>query len=109
MAPPKKERTTSEVAEALGVLPRRIKNWKHRGRLPLAPKGGIGFELYWSEEAFQQVLEYAENRRLKKVTLKTHCKRGHEFTPENIYMDRKGARQCRICMKIRKQRERRCR
>jgi len=27
---------------------------------------------------------------------KTHCKRGHEFTPENTYMEKKG-RGCRAC------------
>jgi hypothetical protein len=27
---------------------------------------------------------------------KTHCKRGHEFTPENTYMQSKG-RECRTC------------
>lgn len=28
---------------------------------------------------------------------KTECKRGHEFTPENTYVDRKGYRRCREC------------
>lgn len=31
---------------------------------------------------------------------KTHCKRGHEFTPENTYAYR-GQRHCRACAKIR--------
>jgi hypothetical protein len=30
---------------------------------------------------------------------KTHCIRGHEFTPENTYMSTKG-RNCRACMKL---------
>lgn len=30
---------------------------------------------------------------------KTHCKRGHEFTPENTYTPRSGARICRACRK----------
>jgi hypothetical protein len=31
---------------------------------------------------------------------KTHCKRGHEFTPENTYVTVNGkARACRTCMK----------
>lgn len=29
--------------------------------------------------------------------LKTHCKRGHEFTPENTYYIKSGGRMCRIC------------
>ncbi len=28
---------------------------------------------------------------------KTHCKRGHEFTPENTYMTSAGGRSCRTC------------
>lgn len=27
----------------------------------------------------------------------THCKRGHEFTPENTYITPQGWRQCRAC------------
>lgn len=29
----------------------------------------------------------------------THCKRGHEFIPENTYVKRDGARNCRICLR----------
>jgi hypothetical protein len=32
---------------------------------------------------------------------KTHCKRGHELSAENIYIDRHGYRQCRECNKRR--------
>jgi hypothetical protein len=32
---------------------------------------------------------------------KTHCKRGHEFTPENTYIERGGGRSCRTCKRIR--------
>lgn len=28
---------------------------------------------------------------------KTHCTRGHEFTPENIVARKRGGRECRIC------------
>jgi hypothetical protein len=35
----------------------------------------------------------AENAR------KTHCNRGHEFTPENTYDKREGQRQCKTCMR----------
>ncbi len=31
---------------------------------------------------------------------KTHCKNGHEFTPENIYVSKEGFRYCVICRSI---------
>lgn len=31
---------------------------------------------------------------------KTHCPRGHEYTPENTYVQPKGSRACRACLKI---------
>lgn len=31
---------------------------------------------------------------------KTHCKRGHEFTPENTYRYKDGRRQCIACMAV---------
>ena len=30
---------------------------------------------------------------------KTHCKRGHKFTPENTYINAKGHRRCQPCMR----------
>lgn len=32
---------------------------------------------------------------------KTHCKRGHEFTPENTYRYKDGRRDCKTCMSVR--------
>jgi hypothetical protein len=32
---------------------------------------------------------------------KTHCPQGHEYTPENTYVQPGGGRQCRICIRIR--------
>lgn len=32
---------------------------------------------------------------------KTHCKRGHEFTPENTSVDKRGGRRCRRCKRLR--------
>jgi hypothetical protein len=29
----------------------------------------------------------------------THCQRGHEFTPENTYQTKTGARRCRRCVR----------
>lgn len=42
-----------------------------------------------------------ENLR-RVVIAKTHCKRGHEFTPENTWLDTKRrARHCRTCVALR--------
>lgn len=35
---------------------------------------------------------------------KTHCLRGHEFTPENTWLDKYGHRHCRECQRIRARR-----
>lgn len=37
----------------------------------------------------------AEIRRAR-----THCKRGHEFTPENTYINSRGCRVCRTCQRM---------
>lgn len=37
---------------------------------------------------------------------KTHCIRGHEFTPENTYVSRNGSRHCKTCALILKARRR---
>lgn len=43
-------------------------------------------------------------KRRKKVgpppPPQTHCKRGHEFTPENTYVQKNGSRQCRACVNL---------
>lgn len=38
----------------------------------------------------------AENKR-RAAARKTHCKHGHEFTPENTYRGVSGHRSCRAC------------
>lgn len=36
---------------------------------------------------------------------KSHCKRGHQFSPENTYVTPKGSRQCRACWKERRKKK----
>lgn len=38
--------------------------------------------------------------RIKAVNERTHCKRGHEFTPENSYIPEEGKRWCKACMAL---------
>lgn len=42
----------------------------------------------------------AENMRRRYATY-THCKRGHEYTPENTYVMPRGYRDCRTCIRRR--------
>lgn len=41
------------------------------------------------------------NNMSARNSKKTHCIRGHEFTPENILPDNKGNRRCKTCKKLR--------
>lgn len=51
---------------------------------------------------WRENLDRGDPSQADKNVVKTHCKRGHEFSEENTRMQR-GTRQCRICDKIRKQ------
>lgn len=43
-----------------------------------------------------ELVTHAENMR-RRSERQTHCKQGHEFTPENSYIQPDGARKCRRC------------
>jgi hypothetical protein len=45
-------------------------------------------------------MENVENARMNGNFVKTHCKRGHEFTPENTRTNERGHRWCRTCGKL---------
>lgn len=59
--------------------------------------------------AHLEPVTHAENVRRGEALTKalehfaslTHCKHGHEFTPDNTYMKRTGQRQCRACNSMR--------
>jgi hypothetical protein len=46
-------------------------------------------------ENTRDTLEHGNHNHARK----THCKRGHEFTDENTYRDKKNRRYCRICVR----------
>ena len=43
----------------------------------------------------------SKGRKISIYTITNKCKRGHEFTPENTYIDPDGYRGCKICRKER--------
>jgi HNH endonuclease len=45
--------------------------------------------------AHLELLPIGDHARVHLV--KTHCKRGHELTPDNIYLSSNGSRSCRAC------------
>lgn len=48
------------------------------------------------------VTSLSDNSRRQRSAMKTHCIRGHEFTPENTYIRpgfRNGNRTCRTCQR----------
>ena len=46
----------------------------------------------------------AGNTTPARHAAQTHCLRGHEFTPENTYLNPRGERQCRQCISLREKR-----
>lgn len=46
-------------------------------------------------------------RRGAHERAKTHCKQGHEFTPESIVNRSRGGRDCKVCHRLREERKRR--
>jgi len=51
--------------------------------------------------------EENSRRQVHPNSLKTHCKRGHEFTEENIIRGRNNSRICRTCHNARRRKGRR--
>jgi hypothetical protein len=54
------------------------------------------------EPVTQRVNNLRSESEPAKNARKTHCKRGHEFTPENTYRHRDGRRECGTCKVLRR-------
>jgi hypothetical protein len=48
--------------------------------------------------AHLEAVTHAENMA-RAAQARTHCRRGHEYTPENIYIQPRGTRVCRTCLR----------
>jgi hypothetical protein len=46
---------------------------------------------------------------VKAKLARTHCKRGHEYTPENTHIMKCGGRDCKVCRKLRNREAIKCR
>lgn len=58
----------------------------------------------------EAVTQQENNRRAAEVRVKvTHCPQGHEYTPENTYRQRWGARLCKACARERERKLREAR
>ncbi len=81
-------KTISEWAKAKGMRHSSLSNRVNRG---------------WPEEMlFAPALAFTGNIKARdeaKAIKRTHCLRGHEFTPENTIQNGKTGKQCRACAK----------
>lgn len=73
------------------------KMWEERREALLVRHHDLRKDLAYVARAHSGLVSGASRNRNK-----THCLRGHEFTPENIYTDRRGSRNCKACWKSRK-------
>ena len=62
------------------------------------PDNNTPSNLRWDTQSANQLHSIAHGTHHN--TVKTHCKRGHEFSPENTYLNPTShGRQCRACMR----------
>lgn len=75
-----------------------MSRWK-RSSIAVRAKAGLSLEevLFGGKLPPKNLLDAREKAWAKRRN-QTHCKRGHEFTPENTYLDKRGGRGCRQCI-----------
>jgi group I intron endonuclease len=55
----------------------------------------------WKDPSFREKCSIGPKQYNDMQKSKTHCIHGHEFANENLYIDKKGRRNCRTCHKLR--------
>lgn len=85
----------ADIARSVGVTARTIKNRADRG---------LSIDQIMSPDKLHAPIKrHVVEKAWAKRRAQTHCKRGHEFTPENTYIDKKGCRCCRVCINAKSQ------
>ncbi len=56
----------------------------------------------WDDPVFREKCSSGPRARAAAAAAATHCKRGHEFTSENVAVGRDGSRECKACNYARK-------
>ncbi len=75
-----------------------ISRWK-RNSIIIRAKAGMSLEeVLFGPRLPPANLLSARERAWANRRTQTHCKRGHEFTPENTRLDKRGCRVCRQCV-----------
>lgn len=54
-------------------------------------------EIIRPDKIYNKDTSHAVAGRKAKAAARTHCRNGHEFTPENTYVRKDGGKQCRKC------------
>lgn len=89
--------TAAGLAETCSVHPTTIKTRIRKGMRTLAQLTAPAHSM---QQAARLGTSLKMQERLHRIRTRTHCKRGHEFTPDNIYTDPHGTRVCRECLRI---------
>lgn len=57
---------------------------------------------HWDDPSFRERCSVGPRARIAAESAKTHCKHGHEYTPENTFLSPSGHRECKACNYARK-------
>jgi len=94
---PEYAQTKSETARVQAWRPEVKKAFAEMSRERWAdPEVRSKYAALWSDPTFKSKCMTGLKARNEREAAKTHCKNGHEYTPENTHVTKKG-RECRTC------------